>query len=105
MEQKKVIARSIRRTFGVPFDEIQARGRTKELFFARCAFANLLLDTGMSLNMVGGVVNRDHSTVAYYKKQHPILMKQSPFYRECFIECNNDLVNYTSDYTDESRFG
>lgn len=105
MEQKKVIARSIKRTFGVPFDEIQARGRTKELFFARCAFANLLIGIGMSLHMAGDVVNRDHSTVAYYKKQHPILMKQSQFYRECFIECNNDLVNYTSDYTDESRFG
>lgn len=91
-DQTKVIIKSIKRTFGTSFEEIKSRCRTKDLFFARCAFANLLTGIGKSLHKTGDYIERDHSTVAYYKSQHPILMKQSRFYRDCFNECLNDLA-------------
>lgn len=93
MEPKRIIIKSVKKAFGASLDDIRSDSRPKELFFARCAMANILLSIGMSLHMTGDVINRSHSTVAYYKKQHPILLKQSPYYKNCFTECLNDLAD------------
>lgn len=41
-----------------------------EVFYARCMVAKELRKAGYSLNAIGGVLNRDHSTVCYYMRQY-----------------------------------
>lgn len=92
MITEKLIVKSVAKNFEVRVKDIISTDRKRRLFFARCAISILLLSLGRTHTDVGSVINRDHATVTYYKQQHPLLMKQSSYYKGCFHKCLDDLT-------------
>ena len=77
--------------FGITVKTLHTGDKSRKYFYCRCALANLLRAAGYSLHQIGDIVNRNHSTIAYYLRVHGILMGQVDSYRENFIKCKNEL--------------
>ena len=77
--------------FGITVKTLHTGDKSRKYFYCRCALANLLRAAGYSLHQIGDIVNRNHSTIAYYLRVHGILMGQVDSYRENFIKCRNEL--------------
>ena len=77
--------------FGITVKTLHTGDKSRKYFYCRCALANLLRAAGYSLHQIGDIVNRNHSTIAYYMRVHGILMGQVDSYRENFIKCRNKL--------------
>ena len=77
--------------FGITVKTLHTGDKSRKYFYCRCALANLLRAAGYSLHQIAEIVNRNHSTVAYYMRVHGILMGQIDSYRENFIMCRNEL--------------
>ena len=77
--------------FGITVKTLHTGDKSRRYFYCRCALANLLRAAGYSLHQIGDIVNRNHSTIAYYMRVHGILMGQVDSYRENFIKCRNKL--------------
>ena len=77
--------------FGITVKTLHTGDKSRKYFYCRCALANLLRTAGYSLHQIGDIVNRNHSTIAYYLRVHGILMGQVDSYRENFIKCRNEL--------------
>lgn len=77
--------------FGITVKTLHTGDKSRKYFYCRCALANLLRVAGYSLHQIGDIVNRNHSTIAYYMRVHGILMGQVDSYRENFIKCRNEL--------------
>lgn len=77
--------------FGITVKTLHTGDKSRKYFYCRCALANLLRADGYSLHQIGDIVNRNHSTIAYYLRVHGILMGQVDSYRENFIKCRNEL--------------
>jgi predicted transcriptional regulator len=51
---------------GVTIDELMSRSRREKFVDARVEIASRLVDLGLSYNRIGKILERDHSTVAFW---------------------------------------
>ena len=91
MTEENIIIKRVISVFGITLSQLHTGDKSRKYFYCRCALANLLRAAGYSLHQIGEIVNRNHSTIAYYMRVHGILMGQVDSYRENFIKCKNEL--------------
>ncbi|MEG1644020.1 MAG: helix-turn-helix domain-containing protein [Bacteroidales bacterium] len=64
---KKIIA-SIEKATGVSLEEIRSPDRRIKFVYARMILSKIIREKGCSLEHIGRIINRDHSTVCHYFK-------------------------------------
>ena len=87
MTKENIITKKVISIFGITMSQLHTGDKSRRYFYTRCALANLLKEEGYSLHQIGEIVNRDHSTIAYYLRVHRLLIKQVDDYRKKFAEC------------------
>jgi chromosomal replication initiation ATPase DnaA len=58
---------------------LDAVSRDREKVYRRIILAKILTDAGLYFSEVGRIMNKNHATVIYYKKQFENLMKYRDF--------------------------
>ncbi len=74
-EAAKGIAKRICKDCDVDFPDVIGPVRSKKLVEARKKIASVLRGKGFSYPEIGAVINRDHSSVMFYKKRNPGLWR------------------------------
>tara|TARA_R100001463_G_C3438335_1_gene212273 strand:- start:41 stop:517 length:477 start_codon:yes stop_codon:yes gene_type:complete len=69
----------------------------------RMAFSNVFISRATTLDL-GSVINRDHSTIVYYGKQHEWHSKHCKEYKDLYDAAIEVFKKYDMPKTDESEF-
>ena len=64
--QRHEIILDVLHRHGVTMDELMSRSRKEKLVDARVEIASRLVDIGFSYSRIGKILERDHSTVAFW---------------------------------------
>lgn len=92
MTEENIITKRVISVFGITLNQLHTGDKSRRYFYTRCALANLLKADGYSLHQIAEIVNRNHSTVAYYLRVHGLLIDQVDDYRKKFTECISDYA-------------
>jgi len=77
---------------GIPKEKIRNKTRVYEVAMARNTIGVMLhSELGMTIMATGEVVNRDHSSVHHYVRNHVDKMKYDAFYRNMYTEVSNSF--------------
>ena len=78
----------------IPFTDIKRKGRsTLNLFFCRMIFANILIKRGIRVGIIAKELNRDHSTIIYYRNTFENEYKHNGDFKEMVDKVNELIKN------------
>ncbi len=67
--------------------EIISDVRKRDYVYGRMVFSNIMRDRGHRLELIGGFLNKDHSTITYYTSTLSHLYDQDPILMSKYLEC------------------
>ena len=93
-EEIKSLFKIIREETGYNKAEIQSKYRIRELVTVRIIIGVIMVETLEHTTMqVGTVINKDHSTVVYYKAKHRQHYELEKKYKETFDTVKRRFIN------------
>lgn len=89
---------AITEVMGLRFEDYITKSRTQKCFYARMIIINYCRDQeNMSLNDIGNIINRDHTTVMHGIKTFKNEIRFNNTFRENVVKINKILTRYVSE--------
>lgn len=86
-------------------DQIKGRYRGREVVNARRIYAVLCrLHLGLSLQLIGKFIKKDHASILYYTNDHTSLLKYDSVYRDKYNSAERILLANFCNITETSSF-
>lgn len=91
-EFANLVLNNICKYFEYNVETIKGKNRLSEYVDCRKMFTHYMIENygGFSLENLGAVINRDHATIIYYRKEHQALYQTNRKYQQNY----NQLVKY-----------
>jgi hypothetical protein len=83
-KEMKDLEEIINKVFSV---EIVSNIRKRDYVYGRMIFSSIMKDRGHRLELIGGHIKKDHSTITYYNKIISHLFDQDPILMSKYLEC------------------
>lgn len=91
------IKQAITEVFGLSFSEITTRCKELKYVYARKIFAKFMHDQGRTLQAIGTLINRNHTTIMYYLETYSSDYKYTPEFRALANKVNDYLKDFSAE--------